>query len=171
MAKLLCTGFVFARGGSKGYPGKNIRKLGGKPLLGRAIQIAQQSKWIDRVVVSTDSEEIAKVARHWGAEVPFLRPSELARDDSPELQAWQHALRYLKARDKAAFPDIFVSLPAIAPFRSVNDIDECVSKLTNCRRGCGSCSYGGQDGGAIRFLPWSSWIKKASFDVYIERGT
>ena len=85
---------IFARGGSKGLPGKNIRPLAGKPLIAWAIEHALAVKRIDRVIVSTDSEEIAAVAREYGAEVPFLRPAELARDDSPEWLAWRHALNY-----------------------------------------------------------------------------
>ena len=82
-------GFIFARGGSKGVVRKNIRPLAGKPLIAHAIATAQNSDFIDRVVVSTDDEEIAAVARRHGAEVPFIRPEELARDDTPERQAWQ----------------------------------------------------------------------------------
>ena len=76
--------FIFARGGSKGLPGKNIRLLNGKPLIAWSIEHALNVKRIDRVIVSTDSEEIAKVAKQYGAEVPFIRPAELATDDSPK---------------------------------------------------------------------------------------
>ena len=75
---------IFARGGSKGLPGKNIRLLGGKPLIGWSIEQARNVKRIDHVIVSTDSEDIAAIAVAFGAEVPFMRPPELARDDSPE---------------------------------------------------------------------------------------
>ena len=77
-------GFIFARGGSQGVPGKNIRLLAGKPLIAYAIETAFQSEFIDRVVVSTDDEKIARVAQDFGAEVPFVRPSELAQNNSPE---------------------------------------------------------------------------------------
>ena len=76
--------FIFARGGSKGLPGKNIRPLGGKPLIAWSIEHALAVTRIKRVIVSTDSEEIAAVARNYGAEVPFIRPAELAWDHSPE---------------------------------------------------------------------------------------
>ena len=81
--------FIFARGGSKGLPGKNIRLLGGKPLIAWSIEHARAVKRIERVIVSTDSEEIAAVARDYGAEVPFIRPEELSRDDSSEWLACQ----------------------------------------------------------------------------------
>ena len=80
-------GCIFARGGSKSVPRKNIRPLAGKPLIGYAIQTALASQYIDRVIVSTDDDEIATVAKACGAEVPFMRPAELARDDSPEWLA------------------------------------------------------------------------------------
>lgn len=118
---------IFARGGSKGLPGKNIRLLEGKPLIAWSIDQAFAIKRIDRVIVSTDSEEIAKVARHYGAEVPFLRPSEISRDDSPEWLAWQHALRYLK-EEKGALPDVMISLPATAPLRLPIDIENCLNE-------------------------------------------
>ena len=84
-------GFIFARGGSKGVPGKNIRPLGGKPLIAWSIEQALAVRRIERVVISTDSPEIADVARAFGAEVPFLRPSHLAQDDSPEWLAGRPA--------------------------------------------------------------------------------
>ena len=87
---------ICARGGSKGLPGKNIKLLGGIPLIGRSIQIAKQVSRIDRIIVSTDSEEIAEVAIEYGAEVPFMRPKELAQDDSSEWLVWRHALDFLK---------------------------------------------------------------------------
>jgi len=77
--------FIFARGGSKGVPGKNLRMLAGKPLLAHVIARARASGVVDRIVVSTEDAEIAAVARHWGAETPFMRPAELASDTAPEL--------------------------------------------------------------------------------------
>ena len=84
-----CVAFVFARGGSKGLPGKNLRPLAGKPLLAWSIQHARSIERIRRVIVSTDSEEIAAIARSHGAEAPFLRPAALAGDRSPEWDAWR----------------------------------------------------------------------------------
>jgi CMP-N-acetylneuraminic acid synthetase len=121
------TAFVFARGGSKGIPQKNLRLLNGKPLLAYAIETARASSIFQRVIVSTDSEEIAKVARNYGAETPFVRPSELATDESSEWHAWQHALK--EASKLYGDSDVFVSLPATAPFRSVQDVINCVDRL------------------------------------------
>ncbi|MBT8489513.1 MAG: NTP transferase domain-containing protein, partial [Deltaproteobacteria bacterium] len=85
-------GFIFARGGSKGVKNKNIRQLAGKPLIAYAIETAKQSKLIDRVIVSTEDDEIAEIALSFGAEVPFVRPKELAQDNTPEILAWKHAI-------------------------------------------------------------------------------
>ena len=119
--------FIFARGGSKGLPGKNIRLLGGKPLIAWSIEHALSVKRIHRVIVSTDSEDIANVARHYGAEVPFMRPAELARDDSPEWLAWRHALNYLR-ETTGKLPDAMVSVPTTAPLRSPIDIENCLDE-------------------------------------------
>ena len=115
-----------ARGGSKGVPRKNIRPLGGKTLIAHAIHTALASKLIDRVVVSTDDDEIASVARQFGAEVPFMRPKELARDDSPEWLTWQHAIRTLNEMDGTSRMKVFVCVSPTAPLRSVEDVDKCI---------------------------------------------
>jgi CMP-N-acetylneuraminic acid synthetase len=120
---------IFARGGSKGVPRKNVRLLGGKPLIAWAIEAARASTLISRVIVSTDDQEIAAVACRFGAEVPFLRPAELARDDSPELLAWQHAIRWIDGVVGSPRCDVFVSVPATSPLRAVEDIDACVLSL------------------------------------------
>lgn len=119
-------GFVFARGGSKGVPGKNLRQLAGKPLLAHAIAAAKATRCISRVVVSTDDPAIAEAAREWGGEVPFLRPAELAGDQSPEWLAWQHAIRAVRAETPF---DVFVSVPTTAPLRAPQDIEACVDRL------------------------------------------
>ncbi len=118
---------ICARGGSKGLPGKNIRPLAGKPLIGWAINHAQAIRRIDRVIVSTDAEEIAAIARAAGAEVPFLRPPALARDDSPEWAVWRHALTYLKQSD-GVYPDGMVVIPTTAPLRAAADLDRCLDE-------------------------------------------
>jgi CMP-N-acetylneuraminic acid synthetase len=120
--------FIFARGGSKGLPGKNVRPLAGKPLIAWSIEHAQSVKRIERVIVSTDSQEIADVALQFGAEVPFMRPEELSRDASPEWLAWRHALNYLLEKE-GTLPDVMVSIPATAPLRLPADIENCLDEF------------------------------------------
>jgi len=122
-------GFIFARGGSKGVPRKNIRLLAGRPLIAYAIETALASEWIDRVIVSTDDAEIADIARQYGVEVPFMRPPELARDDSPEWLAWQHAIQTLEANEGKLRMDVFVCIPPTSPLRAVEDVDACIQTL------------------------------------------
>lgn len=110
---------VFARGGSKGIPGKNLQNLGGKPLLAHAIECGLATRGVSDVVVSTDDPEIADVARKFGARVPFLRPASLASDTAPERGAWQHAVRFL-IEEIGPF-DCLLSLPATAPLRTSAD--------------------------------------------------
>jgi CMP-N-acetylneuraminic acid synthetase len=119
--------FIFARGGSKGLPGKNTRLLNGKPLIAWSISHALAIKRIERVIVSTDSDEIAAVARQYGAEVPFVRPSGLAQDDSPEWLAWRHALNYLR-ETTGSLPESMVSVPTTAPLRLAEDIENCLNE-------------------------------------------
>jgi N-acylneuraminate cytidylyltransferase len=117
--------FIFARGGSKGLPGKNIRPLQGRPLITWSISHALAVPRIRRLIVSTDDLKIARVALEAGAEVPFIRPAELARDDSPEWLAWRHALQWLH-EDEGRLPDAMISLPATAPLRQPEDIENCL---------------------------------------------
>lgn len=119
--------FIFARGGSKGLPGKNIRNLGGKPLIAWSIDMALSVKRIERVIVSTDSEDIAIIARKFGAEVPFIRPAELAGDESPEWLAWRHGLNYLK-ESCGKWPEVMVSVPTTSPLRIDGDIENCLDE-------------------------------------------
>ena len=116
--------FIFARGGSKGLPGKNVLPLCGKPMIAWSIAHAKAVERIERVIVSTDDEAIATVAREYGAETPFLRPAKLARDDSPEWLAWRHALIYL--HENGGLPDAMVSVPVTAPLREPTDIERCL---------------------------------------------
>ena len=120
--------FIFARGGSKGLPDKNIRSLAGKPLIAWSIEHARAVKRIERIIVSTDSEEIASVARNFGAEVPFLRPQELARDDAPEWLAWQHALSFLQETE-GSLPNAMISIPPTAPLRLPDDLENCLNEF------------------------------------------
>ena len=94
-----------ARGGSKGLPRKNIRLLAGKPLIAHAIEAARQSKRVQRVLVTTDNQEIADIARTYGAEVPFIRPAELAEDSTPPDPVLKHALEFL-LQHEGIKPDI-----------------------------------------------------------------
>lgn len=118
-------GLITARGGSKGLPGKNIRPLGGKPLIAWTISAAQRAESIARVVVSTDDNEIADVARKFGAEVPFMRPAELAQDRSPHIDVVLHALDTLASGD-GVVPDALMLLQPTSPFRTADDIDAAV---------------------------------------------
>ncbi|MEK7248657.1 MAG: acylneuraminate cytidylyltransferase family protein [Chloroflexota bacterium] len=119
---------VCARGGSKGLPGKNIRTLAGKPLIAWAIEAARAVPRVNRVIVSTDSEDIAAAARTAHAEVPFMRPAVLAQDDSPEWLVWRHALNYLKDSD-GAYPDALLVVPTTAPLRSPLDLEHCLDEF------------------------------------------
>mgnify|MGYP001765642545 CR=1 FL=1 len=121
------TAFIFARGGSKGLPGKNVRPLAGKPLIAWSIEHALSVSRIDRVIVSTDSEDIAAVARAHGACVPFMRPADLAADNSPEWLAWRHALNFLAVAE-GKLPEVMVSVPATAPLRQPIDIENCLDE-------------------------------------------
>ncbi len=124
-----CFAFIFARGGSKGIPKKNIRCLNGVPLIGHAIAVARKSIYIDQVIVSTDDAEIADTARQWGAAVPFMRPPALASDISPEILSWKHAVKEIVGGGGYGDFEYFVSLPATAPFRNVADVDGALECL------------------------------------------
>lgn len=113
-------GVIPARSGSKGIPGKNVRVLGGKPLIAHTIQAAALS-YIDRIVVSTDSEDIASVARQFGVRVPWLRPHQLATDEASVVDVVLHALERLEL-DDGFCPDAVMLLQPTSPFRSVNTI-------------------------------------------------
>lgn len=114
-----------ARGGSKGIPLKNIAPLGGKPLIAYTIFAARESRSVERVVVSTDDERIASVARELGAETPFLRPTELALDETPGIDPMVHAAEWL--RDFQGYAaDYVVLLQPTSPFRTAEDIDAAV---------------------------------------------
>lgn len=118
--------FVFARGGSKGLPGKNIKPLGGLPLIAHSIRTAQAVAGIEKVYVSTDDAAIADTAVRFGARV-IERPAELATDTSPEWLAWQHAVRWVGENDGPF--GVFISLPATSPLRSTADVDACLAAL------------------------------------------
>ena len=116
---VVCT--ICARSGSKGVPSKNIRPIAGKPLIAHTIEQALACRLIDKTIVSTDDKEIANIASQAGAEVPFLRPAELATDDAPKLPVIQHAVRYL--RDRGEHYDFVIDLDPTSPLRLLSDIE------------------------------------------------
>src|SRR3989338_3142947 len=117
-----------ARGGSKGVPKKSIALLCGFPLIAYSIAAAKLSKTIARVIVSTDSEEMAEVARSFGAEAPFMRPAEFARDTSPDIEFVQHAIQWLKEHESRV-PEYLVHLRPTTPLRKPEDIDRAIEML------------------------------------------
>ncbi|HXK92833.1 MAG TPA: acylneuraminate cytidylyltransferase family protein [bacterium] len=119
-------GLIPARGGSKGLPRKNVRRLGGIPLIAHTIRAALRSQ-IERVIVSTDDEEIMAVAREWGADVPFRRPPELSGDTATSLSVLIHAVEYLE-QEEGARVDHVVFLQPTCPFRTARHIDEALEK-------------------------------------------
>jgi CMP-N,N'-diacetyllegionaminic acid synthase len=120
-------GIIPARGGSKGVPRKNIRLLNGKPLLQYTAEAALAAERMDRVILTTDDVEIAEVGRLCGLDVPFLRPPELARDDTPTLPVIQHALRRIE--EKGERYDAICLLQPTNPIRRPGEIDACIELL------------------------------------------
>jgi N-acylneuraminate cytidylyltransferase/CMP-N,N'-diacetyllegionaminic acid synthase len=125
-------GVITARGGSRAIPRKNIKELCGKPLIAYTIEAARQSKYLTRCIVSTDDEEIAEVSRRYGAEIPFMRPSELAQDNSTSMEVVLHALRWLKENENSPGEghfDYLMILQPTSPLRTAEDIDACIEKI------------------------------------------
>jgi CMP-N-acetylneuraminic acid synthetase len=129
MKKRNIIGLIPARGGSVGVPLKNIRNLGGKPLIAYTIEAAIKSNVLDRIIVSTDHEEIAKVSLHYGAEVPFKRPPDISEDVETEL-VLKHAVEYLEENEGIDI-DAIVLLQPTSPFRSHETIRKCVERYIN----------------------------------------
>lgn len=127
-AILTVFGVVFARGGSKGLPGKNLMRIDGVPLVGLSVITGCAVPEIDRMYCSSDSEEILAAARNYGAATPFIRPKALASDASPELLSWKHFAKYLISAGNHK-DDVIVSLPPTAPLRSVIDIQKVIESL------------------------------------------
>lgn len=121
-------GLIPARGGSKSIPLKNIKPLGGKPLIAYPISAMARSGAVDRICVSTDSEAIAEVARDWGAEVPFLRPRELAEDSTPTVPVLVHALEWL-SRDDGYAPEYVLVIQPTEPFVRPHQIRETLDLM------------------------------------------
>lgn len=122
-------GVITARGGSTSIPKKNIVQLAGKPLIWHTINAAKQSSLLNRVIVSTDSEEIASVCREYGADVPFMRPAELAQDNTPHIPVVQHALNWLKENRGEEYEYVMILQPT-SPLRTAEDIDKAIKKAT-----------------------------------------
>jgi N-acylneuraminate cytidylyltransferase len=126
--KLEVLAVIPARGGSKGIPRKNIKDFAGYPLIAYSIAAATQSKLVTRTIVSTDDEEIAAVARQYGAETPFLRPAEFAQDNTTDLPVFQHVLSWLK-ENEGYVPDVVVQLRPTSPVRPLACVDDAVNML------------------------------------------
>ncbi len=120
-------GIITARGGSKGIPGKNLKLLGGRPLLDFSIDAANDTP-LDRLILSTEDQKIADVARSLGCDVPFMRPAELARDETPHLPVIQHATRWLLEHENYQ-PDVVLILQPTSPLRSSADIAAALRML------------------------------------------
>ena len=124
-----------ARGGSKQLPRKNISPLAGKPLIAWSIEIAFACPNLNQVIVSTDDKEIAEIANSYGAKVPFLRPAELAQDNTPDLPVYKHVLFWL-AENEDYHPDIIVWLRPTSPLRTVQDIESAIRLLIQTEADC-----------------------------------
>ena len=144
---------IQARGGSKGIPRKNLKLLGGHPLISYSIIAAQKSSSINRFIVSTDDNEIAETARQYDAEVPFLRPTKYARDQSKDIDVFKHALSWFEEHEKY-IPDVVVQLRPTCPFRPIGIIDESVKILLE-----------NSDASSVRSIsivdhsPYKMWVK------------
>lgn len=121
-------GIITARGGSKSVPRKNIKELGGKPLIAYTIEAAKKSGVLDRLILSTDDAEIAEVGKRFGAEVPFMRPAEFAQDTTPTLPVLQQAVKWLKENEDYSPTHIMILQPT-SPFRQPFHIREAVELL------------------------------------------
>ncbi len=120
--------FIPARSGSKRIPKKNIKLLKGKPLIAYTIEAAKKSKYINRIVVSTDSEEIADIAKQFDAEVPFLRPDSISKAESTEMEFFIHALDWF-VKNENYIPDLIVLLYPTSPFRKAESIDKAIEEM------------------------------------------
>lgn len=150
-------GLIPARSGSQRVKNKNIRMLGGKPLIGYTIEAAINSKLLDRVIVTTDNIEIANIARQFGAEVPFLRPAEISQSISTELEYHIHALNWLKKNENFE-PALIVNLYPTTPFRKASSIDNAIRMIND-----------NQQAHSLRSIlkctehPYKMWIKQGTF--------
>lgn len=132
-------GVITARGGSKGIPRKNIKPLGNKPLIAYTIESAKKSKLITNLIVSTDDIEISKIAKKFGADVPFLRPKKLANNKAGHLEVMQHAVKFMEKKLNMIF-DYVVILQPTSPFRKSEYIDGTLKKIINCKKALSAVS-------------------------------
>ena len=116
---------ICARGNSRGIKNKNLLKFKNTTLLGNSIKQASRSRYVNRVIVSTDSDKISREAIRNKAEVPFIRPSKLAKNNSPEIETWRHAIKFLNKDNDI---DFIASIPTTSPLRLVSDIDNCIKR-------------------------------------------
>lgn len=133
-----------ARGGSKSLPGKNVRQFAGQPLIAHTVQFARTCPEISRCVVSTDSDEIAQVARSYHGDVPFIRPQELAQDDTPMWPVLQHALAEVEDQEKRPY-DLLLLLDPTSPAREPSDVRDAISRLISCPSASGIVSVSRPD--------------------------
>ncbi len=132
--KLKILAVVPARGGSKGIPRKNLQPLGGKPLMAHVIDAARSSKWINRIIVSTEDDEIAAMARTLGVDVPFLRPKTLAEDMAPMIAVTKHAMEFFTQQGWT--PDIVVQLAIPCPYIPTEKIDKVIEAIATGKSDC-----------------------------------
>jgi N-acylneuraminate cytidylyltransferase/CMP-N,N'-diacetyllegionaminic acid synthase len=130
MKKLEICAIILARGGSKRLPGKNVIKLAGKPLIAYTIEAAKKSKYITRIICSTDSKQIASEAKKFGADIPFIRPNHLSEDETPTMDSLIHVVKYLKKQERYV-ADIVVLLQPTSPLRLSKHIDEAIQMFGN----------------------------------------
>src|SRR3989338_4967009 len=128
MKKCNVVAVIQARGGSKGVPRKNIRDLGGFPLIADSVVACKLAQSIERTIVSTDDSEIAEIARSFGADVPFMRPAEYAKDDSTDKQVFDHAMGWFEKNEGYA-PDYWIQIRPTTPLREPSLLDEAVAKI------------------------------------------
>ena len=147
-----------ARSGSKSVPHKNIRDICGKPMLAYSIEHGLKSKYINRVIVSTDSEHYGDIAKHYGAEVPFIRPAEYATDTALDIDVFRHALTYLK-ENEGYEADIVVQLRPTYPIRRIEDID---SMIEICMEDESVDSVRSMS--LAKEIPYKMWVEETGMD-------
>lgn len=148
-----------ARGGSKSIPKKNIINLGGYPLIAYSIAVAKLSKIISRIIVSTDSKEIAEIAKHYGAEVPFLRPAEFATDMSGDYEVFKHALEWMGANENYE-PEYLVHLRPTTPLRDPELVDKAIEQFIQNKTA--TCLRSGHE---LRESPHKCFVPENGFFV------